>query len=242
MQHGEKLLLLHCLPTSCGPRDLISSLPQDPQILLGVSSYWNSALLLAVFAPSPPYLSWLPIIAALHCRGTSSTELCMLLWLKQTKRISLFKELMLGFCIQRSQSREVSLAVSCGWQNWSMRRWNEFAYWTIIPLPHLPHISQPTSWAKALLCDIQPRQRQSQRNKESCDTKSHFFFSFSKNAGMYKRTKKHSDLCKTSEWQPWCLQSFGHFLNVLNNDASKILTQQHASALTWGERDEYSLW
>lgn len=48
----------------------------------------------------------------------------------------------------------------------------------IIPLPHLPHISEPTSWAKALLCDIGPRQRQSQRNKESCDNKSHFFFSF----------------------------------------------------------------
>lgn len=105
MQHGEKLLLLHCLPTSCGPMDFIASLPQDPQILLGVSSYWSSALLLAVFVPSPPYLSWLPIIAAQHCRGTSNTELCMLLWLKQTKRISLFKELMLGFCIQRSQSR-----------------------------------------------------------------------------------------------------------------------------------------
>lgn len=75
------------------------------KVPLGVSSYWSSSLLLAVFAPSPPYFSELPIIAALHCRGTSNTELCMLLWLKHTKRISLFKELMLGFCIQRPQSR-----------------------------------------------------------------------------------------------------------------------------------------
>lgn len=79
------------------------SLPQDPQ-----DPTWCLLLLKQCPAPgclSPLYLSELPIIAALHCRGTSNTELCMLLWLKQTKRISLFKELMLGFCIQRSQSR-----------------------------------------------------------------------------------------------------------------------------------------
>lgn len=92
MEHHEKLLLLHLLPTSRGPTDLIPSLPQIHRILLGVSSYWSSSLLLAAFAPSPPYLSELPITAALLCRGTSNTELCMLLWLKQTKRISLFKE------------------------------------------------------------------------------------------------------------------------------------------------------
>lgn len=171
----------------------------------------------------------------------------MLLWLKQTKRISLYKELMLGFLhTQPSSSKdlragEVPLAVSCGWENWSMRRWNEFAYWMIIPLADLPHISQPTSWAKALLYDIQPRQRQSQRNKKSYDTQSCFFFSFSKTTSMYKRTEKHSKLCNMSEWQPWCLQSFGHSL-TLNNDASKILTQQRVSALTRGGKDECALW
>lgn len=137
---------------------------------------------------------------------------------------------------------EVALPVSCGWENWSMRRWNEFAYWMIIPLPDLPHISQPTSWAKALLCDIQPRQRQSQRSKESYDTQSQLFFSFSKATNMCKRTKQHPKLWNISEWQPWCLQSFGHSLNTWNNDTAKILTQQHASALTQGERDECTLW
>lgn len=142
-------------------------------IPLHLSSYQSYFLLLAVFASAPLYLSELPIIVLLHCRSTSNTRLCMLLWLEQTKRISLVKELMLWVFfflffyfffshMQLASSKdlragEVSLAVSCGWENWSMRRWNEFAYWMIIPLLDLPHISQPTSWAKALLYNILPR-------------------------------------------------------------------------------------
>lgn len=249
VQCGEKVLLLHCFPTTHGPIGLITYLPQDP-----LSDLQDPLLLQKLFpasgclCPAPLYLSELPIIVFLHCRGTSNTELCMLLWLKQTKRISLYKELMLGFLHTQPPSckdlraGEVSLAASCGWENWSMRRWNEFAYWMIIPLPDLPPISQPSSWAKALLYNIQPRQRQSQRNTESYDTQSRFFFSFSKTTSMYKRTKEHPKLCNMSEWQLWCLQSFGHSLNVLNNDASKILNQQRVSALTWGEKDECTLW
>lgn len=66
-------------------------------------------------------------------------------------------------------------------------------------------------------------------------------FSFSKTISMYKRTKKNPKLCNRSDWQHWCLQSLGHSLTALNNDASKILTQQHVSALTHEGKDECSL-
>lgn len=102
-------------------------------IPLHLSSYQSYFLLLAVFASAPLYLSELPIIVLLHCRSTSNTRLCMLLWLEQTKRISLVKELMLWVFfflffyfffshMQLASSKdlragEVSLAVSCGWEN-----------------------------------------------------------------------------------------------------------------------------
>lgn len=62
IQHGEKLLLLHHLPTSHGPTDLIPSLPQDPQ-----DPPWCLLLLKQFPAPGclcsfSPYLSELPII------------------------------------------------------------------------------------------------------------------------------------------------------------------------------------
>lgn len=60
MQHGEKLLLLHCLPTSYGPTDLISSLPQGPQ-----GPTWCLLLLKQFPAPGclcpfSPILFWAP--------------------------------------------------------------------------------------------------------------------------------------------------------------------------------------
>lgn len=121
-------------------------IPPSGSTLQAVGSYLVSPTE-AVFAPALLYLSELPIIAPLHCRDTSNTELCMLLWLKQTKRISLFKELMLRFLHTQPPSSkdlragEVSLAVSCGWENWSMRRWNEFAYWMIIPYQFASHLT-----------------------------------------------------------------------------------------------------
>lgn len=55
--------------------------------------------------------------------------------------------------------------MSCGWENWSMRRWSEFAYWMIISLLDLPHISQPTSWTQSPITwhtaqrDAKPKQK-----------------------------------------------------------------------------------
>lgn len=125
-----------CIPTTVLQTSRHSALGMGVLIHgipLHLSSYQSYFLLLAVFASAPLYLSELPIIVLLHCRSTSNTRLCMLLWLEQTKRISLVKELMLWVFfflffyfffshMQLASSKdlragEVSLAVSCGWEN-----------------------------------------------------------------------------------------------------------------------------
>lgn len=104
---GEEALRLRCLLTTHGPIDLITHTP--PDLLWSTGSYlmsplaeavpffWLSLWLLLCTFPVPFLYLPLYLTAPLHHRGTWNTELCMLLWVKQTKRISLYKELMLGF-------------------------------------------------------------------------------------------------------------------------------------------------